>query len=99
MKGQEYLKKVTTLQLDVDKCIGCGMCEIVCPHRVFKIENKKAVIIDRDICMECGACDLNCPVDAIDVKSGVGCAAGIINGWLLGTEPTCDCGDGTSGHC
>ena len=49
--------------------------------------------------MECGACALNCAQDAIYVKSGVGCAAGIIEGILRGTEPTCGCGDGAAGCC
>jgi len=40
--------------------------------------------------MECGACALNCQHGAIKVKSGVGCAAGIISGILRNTEPTCD---------
>lgn len=99
MKSQIYLKNVTTLELDVDKCIGCKMCTIVCPHHVFEIIENKAVISNKDACMECGACDLNCPVDAIKVRSGVGCASGIINGLLRGTEPTCDCGDGSGKTC
>jgi len=91
MKGQEYLKNVATLQLDVEKCNGFGFCDVVCPHRVFHIEQDKAVIIDKDLCMECGACARNCPTDAIQVQSGVGCATGIIKGAIRGTEPTCDC--------
>ncbi len=91
IKDQDYLKNVVTLKLDIDKCIGCGMCEIVCPHTVFEIKDKKAKIIDRDKCMECGACVKNCPVRAIKVRAGVGCAYGIIMGALMGTEPTCGC--------
>jgi NAD-dependent dihydropyrimidine dehydrogenase PreA subunit len=86
-----YLKNVTTLELDIEKCIGCKMCNKVCPHAVFQIEGGKADIVDKDACMECGACSVNCPADAIIVKSGVGCASGIIKGLLRGTEPTCDC--------
>ncbi len=95
MNTQQYLKNVVTLKLDKNKCTGCGMCEKVCPHTVFEIVKKKASIVDKDACMECGACAQNCPVEAIQVKSGVGCAAGIINGLLRGTEATCDC-SGTS---
>lgn len=90
MNNQRYLKDVVTLKLDAAKCVGCGLCAVVCPHAVFKVEEGKAAIADRDGCMECGACAKNCPVGAIEVDSGVGCAAGIIRGALQGTEPTCD---------
>ncbi|OGC25492.1 ferredoxin [candidate division WOR-1 bacterium RIFOXYB2_FULL_42_35] len=91
--NQVYLKNVATLKLDVTKCIGCNRCIEVCPHEVLVMEDKKAKIVTLDACMECGACAKNCPTKAITVKSGVGCAAGIINGILRGTEPTCDCSD------
>lgn len=95
----KYLKNVCTLKLDSDKCTGCGRCSEVCPHKVFELSEKKVEIIDRDSCMECGACAKNCPFDAIAVNSGVGCAFAIIKGWLLGTEPTCDCSSDSSSGC
>jgi len=85
-----YLVGVTTLNLNTEKCIGCGMCATVCPHAVFLVENGKARVEDRDACMECGACARNCPVDAIQVRAGVGCAAGVIRG-VLGTRGDCCC--------
>ncbi len=84
MKEFRYLSGVTTLQLKVEACVGCGMCTIVCPHGVFLLEGKKASIRDADGCMECGACALNCPTDAIRVTPGVGCAAYIIQTWIKG---------------
>lgn len=87
MKGFEYLRNVTTLRLDLDTCTGCGMCEQVCPHQVFVIEQRKARIADSDACMECGACALNCPVKALTVSSGVGCASGMISEWLQTVAP------------
>ncbi len=70
--GLTYLKNVTTLSLNIDKCTGCKTCTDVCPHQVFGIKNKKASIINKEACMECGACAKNCPVSAIEVRSGVG---------------------------
>ena len=84
-----YLAGVVTLELDVDKCVGCRMCTQVCPHEVFVMEDGKAQIAERDACMECGACARNCQAEAIFVRSGVGCAAGILTGLLKGGEAEC----------
>jgi ferredoxin len=71
-----------------------AMCVSVCPHGVFRIENRKARIVDRDACMECGACARNCPQEAVTVTAGTGCAMAILVGALRGTEPTCGCSEG-----
>jgi len=85
-----YLPGVTTLALDSERCSGCGMCLEVCPHAVLAGGgDRKVTIADRDACMECGACARNCPTAALTVNAGVGCAAAIIIGALMGTEPTC----------
>lgn len=100
MNNLRYLKDVTTLILDSSICTGCKMCTIVCPHGVFAVNDKKAELKDRDACMECGACAKNCIVGAITVKSGVGCASGILTGFFRGTEPTCGCSEnGKSSSC
>jgi NAD-dependent dihydropyrimidine dehydrogenase PreA subunit len=99
MKDFLYLPDVVTLELCEESCNGCGMCIKVCPHEVFELSGKKAHIVRRDYCMECGACALNCQHGAIKVNSGVGCAAGIINGILRNTEPSCDCGGSNSKCC
>lgn len=76
----KYIDKYITLELDDDKCVGCGLCITVCPHRVFEMRARKAVIKEKTKCMECGACMSNCPVGAIDVDAGVGCAVAILSG-------------------
>jgi NAD-dependent dihydropyrimidine dehydrogenase PreA subunit len=103
-----YLENVVTLRLNTEACNGCGMCAIVCPHGVFGIEDRKAVIIDHDACIECGACAINCPVKAIRVQTGAGCAAWIISSAIgkggnscsspCGVSPA-DTGSAKSGCC
>jgi Pyruvate/2-oxoacid:ferredoxin oxidoreductase delta subunit len=86
-----YLKDVVSLKLDEGKCIGCGMCLLVCPHAVFCRTNGGVEIRDRDACMECGACSRNCPVNAVNVRSGVGCATAVINSALGRKGGSCCC--------
>lgn len=97
MSEWKYLEGVVTLAYDEAKCVKCGMCETVCPRGVFAVpEGAVAKMTDRDLCIECGACAKNCPAGAISVKPGVGCASAILTGWLTGSEPSCDCGSGSS---
>ncbi len=111
MQGFRYLETAVTLELDAEKCSGCRVCTVVCPHGVFAMGgDKRAYLADRGACMECGACALNCAWDAISVKPGVGCAEAIIHSWIYGGEPSCGCsvvpgaaeaspGGGVSGCC
>lgn len=89
---------VNTLRYLPGRCVNCGRCSEVCPHRVFRPGERKAVLDAPHRCMECGACQLNCPVGAILVDSGVGCAAAMIRAALTGSkEVTCGpdcCGQG-----
>ena len=53
--------------IDYGLCIGCGVCEELCPE-VFEVRDEKAWVIDPD---KCGSCDCEeavsaCPVDAIE---------------------------------
>lgn len=86
-----YLKDVVTLKLDQDKCVGCGMCLIVCPHSVFVMNDGHVRIENRDACMECGACAMNCAAEALFVEAGVGCAAAVINSMLGRESSSCCC--------
>ena len=91
MDSQIYLKNVVSLTYNPLKCTGCGMCIIVCPHRVFQLKDKKALIVNKDHCMECGACAINCEEEAITVNKGVGCASAVLSSQIKKTEPACGC--------
>jgi ferredoxin len=54
-----YLKNVSTLRLDPQKCTGCGVCIEVCPRAVVTIKVRKAAITDLDACIECGGTGKN----------------------------------------
>lgn len=94
-----YLEDAVTLEYDSDLCNGYGMCTHVCPHAVFRLENKRDVLAQRGACMECGACAKNCEREPIRVRAGVGCAAGVLAGLVAGTEPTCGCSNNPSTTC
>jgi NAD-dependent dihydropyrimidine dehydrogenase PreA subunit len=84
---------VNTLAYDAELCNGCAMCVTVCPHAVFEMYGRKAILTKPLACMECSACQLNCITGAIKVESGVGCANAMIRAALLGKpEAECSCG-------
>ncbi len=83
---------VNTLVYNPELCNGCAMCFQVCPHAVFEMQARRAVLVSPLACMECGACQRNCVTAAIRVESGVGCAAAMIQAALTGKkEISCDC--------
>lgn len=49
--------------VDKNACIGCGICQEVCPYQAINTDNK--VIFDEDKCYGCWACFNNCPSKAI----------------------------------
>ncbi len=57
--------------IDKEKCIGCGICENVCPEGVCYStgqKNKQGKIYfarDLDYCKGCGLCAVECPAKAI----------------------------------
>ncbi|MFW9826071.1 MAG: FAD-binding protein [Candidatus Thorarchaeota archaeon] len=54
------------INVDKDKCTGCGLCEKGCPFGAIKIVNKVAEIGDE--CTLCGACVDQCNVGAITIQ-------------------------------
>ena len=80
----------TTLEYYPERCINCRRCTQVCPHGVFSEGPERAELVHPEGCMECGACALNCPVQAIEVRSGVGCAWAMISAALRGKTWTAE---------
>ena len=51
--------------IDVCRCIGCGVCVQSCMNDVLRMKEGKAHIAFGEDCMACFACEIDCPRDAI----------------------------------
>jgi len=58
------------VQVESDRCEGCGSCVDVCPENALEIINGK-VVINEDRCAECGACTEVCPNEALGLRRRV----------------------------
>lgn len=58
------------LEVDPNKCIGCGNCVRTCPSRLIKVEtheDEKIVMFFSGRCIYCGRCATACPEKAIQI--------------------------------
>jgi ferredoxin len=60
------------VEIDNDKCTGCGFCVKACPADALIIENKLSQMRPPGVneCMGCGDCMAICPEDAIVLTKG-----------------------------
>jgi heterodisulfide reductase subunit A len=65
----------TVSEVDEKKCIGCGLCESLCPYKAIEILTKRTVVgeklvaqVNKALCKGCGACVASCRSGSIDLK-------------------------------
>lgn len=58
------------MQVDNNKCVGCGLCSKKCPMQAVSINQGKAQI-NRHHCIVCGQCRQVCPRKAIAYTNGL----------------------------
>jgi NAD-dependent dihydropyrimidine dehydrogenase PreA subunit len=62
------------IEIDTEKCTGCGSCHDICPTdpNVFEIKGeggaKKAHVVHAEACLECRACETQCPETALKLS-------------------------------
>ena len=59
-------KAFANIQIDPEKCKGCGICKRQCPVSAISGEVKQPHKINPEKCIKCGACVTACPFKAIN---------------------------------
>jgi Fe-S-cluster-containing hydrogenase component 2 len=54
------------VQVDLEKCTGCGTCADVCPVEAIEVEEDKSKVNEEE-CVECGTCVEECPEGALSL--------------------------------
>ncbi len=55
------------VEIDQEKCDGCGLCTTACAEGAIELKNGKAVLVKDSYCDGLGACLGECPRDAIRI--------------------------------
>ncbi len=56
------------INIDLSKCIGCGLCAKDCQCSDIKIQNNKAISLNK-FCLNCGHCIAICPQNAVIIDT------------------------------
>jgi len=67
----ELQPEIPQIEVNHDKCSGCGICVALCRYDAIKLEKSdkgSIVVIDDLKCKRCGVCIAACPAEAMTIK-------------------------------
>ncbi len=68
MQGEVEIEPIVA-EVDKRLCIGCGVCESLCPFGALKLDGVSGTMtVNEVICKGCGSCNAVCPSGAISVR-------------------------------
>lgn len=60
------MKKI--IEIDVNKCIACGLCVDICPNKLLFIEEDICKAKNEERCDKSKGCEIVCPTKAIRIN-------------------------------
>jgi heterodisulfide reductase subunit A len=74
--SKTYLETIGTVsEVDEKKCIGCALCESLCPYQAVETLTKRTVVgeklvaqVNKALCKGCGVCAASCRSGSINLK-------------------------------
>ena len=65
----------TISEVNEKTCIGCGLCESLCPYQAIEVVVKRTIVgekavaqVNKVLCKGCGVCTASCRSNSIDLK-------------------------------
>jgi heterodisulfide reductase subunit A-like polyferredoxin len=74
--SKTHLETIGTVsEVNEKTCVGCGLCETICPYKAIEILTKRTIVgeklvsqVNKALCKGCGACVASCRSGSIDLK-------------------------------
>ncbi|MFQ6065612.1 MAG: CoB--CoM heterodisulfide reductase iron-sulfur subunit A family protein, partial [Candidatus Bathyarchaeia archaeon] len=66
LSREQAASEGTSIKVDREECLGCGLCESLCPFHAIKMGKDGIAEVIAATCKGCGVCAASCPAKAIE---------------------------------